>query len=118
MHTCEGPSPGEYTGVGQAGVYPRVCGTTIRKNGDYTNYNGLSPRVRDHHFLALKAIFGIRSIPACAGPPNDRSGGTTSIRVYPRVCGATTYTKPGWSTASGLSPRVRGHLTSRIRAAA
>ena len=89
-------------------VYPRVCGGTLGR------------RLRRP------------LIPACAGEPVPRIsglsprvrgnlGGTTrqlvsaSSRVYPRVCGGTTQSRPSSGLILGLSPRVRGNLPRRRR---
>ena len=51
-----------------------------------------------------------RSIPALAGPPQEKSTGGTKAWVYPRACGATRAHPPASSRSAGLSPRLRGHL--------
>ena len=55
------------------------------------------------------SVLAVRSIPACAGPPQVVSGIDPDARVYPRVCGATSIFDDDTSTKRGLSPRVRGH---------
>ena len=50
-----------------------------------------------------------RSIPACAGEPRPGIGRCDRGRVYPRVCGGTTYISSHQHDLRGLSPRVRGN---------
>ena len=95
-----------------AGVYPRVCGGTVRTPVLRGVKAGLSPRVRGNRQLAGIAGAGLRSIPACAGEPLSGSKGGASRRVYPRVCGGTVTLMAWFRTAAGLSPRVRGNLPS------
>ena len=60
------------------------------------------------------SIFG--SIPAYAGEPRNRAVATAEAGVYPRVCGGTS-TSDRWSgLPAGLSPRMRGNLSRRVRA--
>ena len=51
-----------------------------------------------------------RSIPACAGEPAPPVPSSTSIPVYPRLCGGTNSAKSASIFRSGLSPPVRGNL--------
>ena len=50
-------------------VYPRVCGGTEAVGAVVADGQGLSPRVRGNHTQAQTDVFGIGSIPACAGEP-------------------------------------------------
>jgi hypothetical protein len=106
---CAGP-PSRRCSRGEGPwVYPRVCGATHRIGVRCEHLQGLSPRVRGHQARRVDRHAPLRSIPACAGPPEGRRRGRASSTVYPRVCGAT---KPGGSIDTlrfGLSPRVRGH---------
>ena len=52
----------------------------------------------------------IRSIPACAGEPEQDDANDGEEEVYPRVCGGTQIDLVRDGSASGLSPRVRGNL--------
>ena len=94
-------------------VYPRVCGGTFlirkRKGSD----KGLSPRVRGNLRAPAPALR--RSIPACAGEPRRDEGGVTRRKVYPRVCGGTTFHHCQFFNGQGLSPRVRGNREDRER---
>ena len=90
-------------------VYPRVCGGTpalwLRVLAD----SGLSPRVRGNQKVAVSGNTLTRSIPACAGEPEqDRQRGKLS-QVYPRVCGGTIDVQDAFVPRTGLSPRVRGN---------
>ena len=93
-------------------VYPRVCGGTVQEGERGREGGGLSPRVRGNHCVATggPGIWG--SIPACAGEPRNRTLVNSITAVYPRVCGGTR--RQGFQLAvhRGLSPRVRGNLTS------
>ena len=70
---------------------------------------GLSPRVRGN--LERRLVFGVvlRSIPAGAGEPRQRSCGRLLTRVYPRGCGGTGSYLAYPRRQRGLSPRVRGN---------
>ena len=48
-------------------VYPRVCGGSLRVNGDTGGVQGLSPRVRGKPPSPATSDIQPRSIPACAG---------------------------------------------------
>ena len=50
-----------------------------------------------------------RSIPACAGEPQDSLNESNDTRVYPRVCGGTDLEQLAADVEKGLSPRVRGN---------
>ena len=115
---------------GYRGVYPRVCGGTLRCRLVRRRLQGLSPRVRGNPSVAppLTEVDGLsprvrgnhqfphlphqqgRSIPACAGEPTASPGRWVPLSVYPRVCGGTCTTLAGCITRVGLSPRVRGNL--------
>ena len=90
-------------------VYPRVCGATTANAYRTAAVQGLSPRVRGNLSLAEPQTSHRRSIPACAGQPAPRRQLEGSLRVYPRVCGATRSKSCGDLPWSGLSPRVRGN---------
>ena len=90
-------------------VYPRVCGGTSAALRPYASERGLSPRVRGNPHHGQGQTVNVRSIPACAGEPQNRPPRLRGAPVYPRVCGGTV---AGRSTAQlwmGLSPRVRGN---------
>ena len=131
---CAGEPPGRGRGWRRGGVYPRVCGGTLRSAGRDPLGEGLSPRVRGNPSstppLATAAptspvglsprvrgnpaaVTGPRrpagSIPACAGEPWRRCSGFRPCRVYPRVCGGTGFKSGVGGGVEGLSPRVRGN---------
>ena len=54
----------------------------------------------------------LRPIPACAGQPGGHFAGRNTLGAYPRVCGATLPAAHCRLVFQGLSPRVRGNLTS------
>ena len=72
------------------GVYPRVCGGTMRTIHDACANQGLSPRVRGNRNSPAMGSISCGSIPACAGEPPRYRFSARSTRVYPRVCGGTT----------------------------
>ena len=86
---CAGEPRGSCPTADRFGVYPRVCGGTVTKNGSPTISEG--------------------SIPACAGEPRRSARRSISPAVYPRVCGGTMVEIPRVGEALGLSPRVRGN---------
>ena len=90
-------------------VYPRVCGGTASVAGCADGGRGLSPRVRGHQVIHQPEGLLLRSIPACAGAPQDVEELKNLRKVYPRVCGGTTFASRLAMALLGLSPRVRGH---------
>ena len=90
-------------------VYPRVCGGTPCISGSSASPSGLSPRVRGNRSPCWLAGFSDGSIPACAGEPLGLRPRTTTLRVYPRVCGGTREDRQIEPPEPGLSPRVRGN---------
>ena len=126
---CAGEPGRSRTAACRPGVYPRVCGGTLRRQSPLRRGSGLSPRVRGNHngqdyqatnAGSIPACAGepsslvntenpLRSIPACAGEPTIQMEGWTGNRVYPRVCGGTQWAKEHGQRPNGLSPRVRGN---------
>ena len=94
-------------------VYPRVCGGTCSAKWMKASSGGLSPRVRGNHRGTACSQKRAGSIPACAGEPDSAASENPSATVYPRVCGGTNEGYVGLIPQSGLSPRVRGNLSSR-----
>ena len=90
-------------------VYPRVCGETRPDIVSGRLVNGLSPRVRGNPGHSPWWIASARSIPACAGKPDQSSSPAKSRAVYPRVCGETADAGAAGRAGLGLSPRVRGN---------
>ena len=91
------------------GVYPRVCGGTALRDEVAHLCCGLSPRVRGNHLSADGRFARVRSIPACAGEPDEMVASQVAMRVYPRVCGGTVKNGIVEADYGGLSPRVRGN---------
>ena len=52
---------------------------------------GLSPRVRGNPLPEVAMTSGMGSIPACAGEPRTAASSGAGRRVYPRVCGGTSW---------------------------
>ena len=90
-------------------VYPRVCGGTPAADPAVPPIAGLSPRVRGNLWEAFRLLEWKGSIPACAGEPEGGRCILNDHRVYPRVCGGTTYDETHNKIRTGLSPRVRGN---------
>ena len=90
-------------------VYPRVCGGTEWPAPAEAIARGLSPRVRGNQELGKRRGSEQRSIPACAGEPQNGSQYVTFVSVYPRVCGGTRSRGSRRARLPGLSPRVRGN---------
>ena len=108
---CAG-EPGVLSQPGDGvGVYPRVCGGTIRILGSGAWETGLSPRVRGNHGHGREPRKPPGSIPACAGEPLRQAPATSTTTVYPRVCGGTRVSSGLNNVSGGLSPRVRGNLS-------
>ncbi len=94
-------------------VYPRVCGGTAQDRINGHRQIGLSPRVRGNHDRREPHTANDRSIPACAGEPQQSAIRRSSPQVYPRVCGGTDIRVQLAGQLIGLSPRVRGNPDHR-----
>ena len=68
---CAGEPGNARAGRSPAGVYPRVCGGTADTGVGRLQRHGLSPRVRGNLYRLLPGADGVRSIPACAGEPDE-----------------------------------------------
>ena len=110
---CAGEPKSSKTAVPSQGVYPRVCGGTSFGKRLLAGAQGLSPRVRGNQRARKCRRSQEGSIPACAGEPTPIRPQTESRRVYPRVCGGTTYDETYNKIRTGLSPRVRGNRKGR-----
>ena len=112
---CAGEPVSSKIIVSVAPVYPRVCGGTSTRPVWPTWRYGLSPRVRGN----LRQVVGYGgvagSIPACAGEPFRPPRRIPGRPVYPRVCGGTVKALTEIAGVWGLSPRVRGNLTTPTR---
>ena len=112
---CAGEPPGRQNHRPLHGVYPRVCGGTRLSTWTLPDRVGLSPRVRGNLRRPDRPGRQLRSIPACAGEPQEipvRGGAGT---VYPRVCGGTANKGRYARDSEGLSPRVRGNRLPEAR---
>ena len=94
-------------------VYPRVCGGNPAPRVAPYAPGGLSPRVRGKLAHSGDWLRTARSIPACAGETPRHRPPTGPLWVYPRVCGGNRRMAAFPGGPPGLSPRVRGKLTSR-----
>ncbi len=86
-----------------------MCGGTTTRDTISETIEGLSPRVRGNHAARCVPDGRAGSIPACAGEPHGKDHPPQHYKVYPRVCGGTTYERRWEQAARGLSPRVRGN---------
>ena len=94
-----------------------MCGGTPSTPAPSARPPGLSPRVRGNRLVRRLRSAGRGSIPACAGEPQHRLRRPLLEGVYPRVCGGTGGPLHNWRPRRGLSPRVRGNLDDRDKAA-
>ena len=94
--------------IAAATVYPRVCGGNAACSSTDRVRCGLSPRVRGKLIGMVVRPLWMRSIPACAGETCNQRQTRQPLKVYPRVCGGNTPSRPGLPHDVGLSPRVRG----------
>ena len=101
-----------YEQVDAAMVYPRACGGTGFAADTAMRQGGLSPRLRGNPDAATdrRVVYG--SIPAPAGEPAVDYQFHTHRTVYPRACGGTRGPGDSLQNAGGLSPRLRGNLTT------
>ena len=106
---CAGEPPSAAEAAANSGVYPRVCGGTIRWLMPQGQGGGLSPRVRGNQLVGDVRIIVRGSIPACAGEPMRKQTSSSLRPVYPRVCGGTRRRLWDAWCVEGLSPRVRGN---------
>ena len=109
---CAGEPPRRKVTAPGAEVYPRVCGGTCATSLKATSRQRSIPAGAGNQRLPPPKPPGERSIPACAGEPNPLGPNPLYLRVYPRVCGGTPAQGGFRRGFRGLSPRVRGNLTS------
>ena len=88
-----------------------MCGGTARDYPTDDLNQGLSPRVRGNPEPLAPGLPEHRSIPACAGEPEEGVAFSLIQWVYPRVCGGTGDVMCNLHKRPGLSPRVRGNPT-------
>ena len=98
-----------------ARVYPRLCGGTPLEIIGATISDGLSPPVRGNLEEGGLLYYLDGSIPACAGEPIASSAGSSTRRVYPRLCGGTSDRTNTSQAPQGLSPPVRGNHCDSCR---
>ena len=89
-------------------VHPRVCGEAPVGQVDSRRHGGPSPRVRGSPAAGWCTVRRPRSIPACAGKPDDGRADWFLPRVHPRVCGEARRGLRNFPVGEGPSPRVRG----------
>ena len=77
--------------------------------------SGLSPRVRGNQRVRNRGRHSRGSIPARAGEPFPAPRRTMPSPVYPRACGGTVPGSTPDDAFAGLSPRVRGNPSVRLR---
>ena len=95
-----------------AKVYPRACGGTSTSVSVSPSSRGLSPRMRGNQRKQYHQRGRPGSIPAHAGEPRRIIGSPAETSVYPRACGGTPQARFRVAADRGLSPRMRGNLSS------
>ena len=105
----EPPTPGAVAPAASTGLSPRVRGNQPGWTRNPRKIRSI-PRVRGNRLRKQQPIIVAGSIPACAGEPHKLPPSRVSLRVYPRVCGGTSWIRCRDMTPQGLSPRVRGNL--------
>ena len=110
--TCAGEPGAGFRGHCVRPVYPHVCGGALPLSSPIESQSGLSPRVRGSHSPPQATAIRSRSIPTCAGEPLVVRSICSPFGVYPHVCGGAFLAALGAADAQGLSPRVRGSLSS------
>ena len=111
-----GEPPAPHIDVIAGTAYPRGCGGTRTGLCRMGIWWGLSPRVRGNLAIAGTDVLPPGPIPAGAGEPQTRSSPAPGCAAYPRGCGGTSNAGVLSGLFWGLSPRVRGNLTKKIRA--
>ena len=114
---CTGEPQAALIRLNKYEVYPRVYGGTQAAANGRNREQGLSPRVRGNPIRTETSSSATRSIPACTGEPDPVIPTTKRPTVYPRVYGGTLGPALAISGNCGLSPRVRGNLSTRQSAA-
>ncbi len=89
-------------------VYPRLCGGNESPHLDIKSGGGLSPLVRGKQNGTISDRHSGGSIPACAGETTPVSDAAGRSGVYPRLCGGNEADRLLETSATGLSPLVRG----------
>ena len=112
---CAGEPPPYGRDSSVIGVYPRLCGGTLRPELLQVADVGLSPPVRGNRPGVRPNHPKSRSIPACAGEPGKASPRPGPPAVYPRLCGGTGPWPRAALAGLGLSPPVRGNHPEAVR---
>ena len=108
---CAGePKATVQSAVPSGGLSPPCAGGTVPCVPVLPCLPSLSPRVRGNQVVFVTGVSKRRSIPACAGEPNNCIPSSCDPPVYPRVCGGTGCCGGASRRIRGLSPRVRGNL--------
>ena len=84
---CAGEPVGELCVLCGRRVDPRVCGGALPLIDVNKPPKGRSPRVRGSRQLRSPLSRSLRSIPACAGEPENEKKLDQLVEVDPRVCG-------------------------------
>ena len=105
---CAGETVCSISRTSSARVYPRLCGGNVARTAASKHALGLSPLVRGKRNPRMSAQLPIGSIPACAGETPQNPSPSTTMWVYPRLCGGNTTKPESIYHYVGLSPLVRG----------
>ena len=112
---CAGKPSSQLGGKALPTVHPRVCGEADADGRASPGERGPSPRVRGSRLVVLVPSSATRSIPACAGKPEERRSRYDSATVHPRVCGEAVSRRRERRQHQGPSPRVRGSRPATCR---
>ena len=107
--TCVGQPENGRLYVEADEVYPHVCGATVEATDKAGKAIGLSPRVWGNRDAPANLQRIVGSIPTCVGQPVLRDDNIQCQKVYPHVCGATSFARTFLPRNKGLSPRVWGN---------
>ncbi len=88
--------------------HPRVCGEKTKNTLAKYVRKGSPPRVRGKVVPTSSAVVCWRITPACAGKSFVRTGGISSLKDHPRVCGEKQVDLDCSGVFRGSPPRVRG----------
>ena len=105
---CAGETVCSISRTSSARVYPRLCGGNVARTAASKHALGLSPLVRGKRNPRMSAQLPIGSIPACAGETPQNPSPSTTMWVYPRLCGGNGLRITAINFSPGLSPLVRG----------
>ena len=93
---------------GKGEVDPRVRGEAHHDGRRLHSHEGRSPRARGSRSSGICSPAKVRSIPACAGKPQEHEHRSGDAGVDPRVRGEAYHPAHAAQAPGGRSPRARG----------